>query len=194
MCDFGMPAGPLELLDQIGLDVAGKVTDTLRTAFPGRAPSGRLLDAMLAAGRTGRKGKLGFYRWGDGKPVPDQTGVAALAGGRSPGGQASVAHETAGEPVAASDVPRLVYPMIAEAVRCLDDGVVSRPEEVDLAMVMGIGWPPFLGGLLRYADDTGLATVVDELERLAGKHGERLVPPPRLREMAGKGERFYPAG
>jgi 3-hydroxyacyl-CoA dehydrogenase/enoyl-CoA hydratase/3-hydroxybutyryl-CoA epimerase len=193
MCDFGMPAGPLELLDQIGLDVAGKVTDTLRSAFPGRVPDRRLLAGMLAAGRTGRKGKPGFYRWGEGKPVPDQEGVAALAGGGSPDGRAREGHETAGEPVAASDVPRLVYPMIAEAVGCLEEGVVSRPEEVDLAMVMGIGWPPFLGGLLRYADDTGLAAVVAELERLAGKHGKHLAPPPRLREMARRGEPFYAA-
>ena len=83
--------------------------------------------------------------------------------------------------------------MIAEAVRCLDEGVVSRPEEVDLAMVMGIGWPPFLGGLLRHADDTGLANVVEELERLAGKHGRHLAPPPRLGEMARLGKRFYVA-
>jgi len=194
MCDFGMPAGPLELLDQIGLDVAGKVTDTLRRAFPGCAPDRHLLAAMLAAGRTGRKGKLGFYRWGEGKPVPDQEGVAALAGGRSAGGQILDGHETAGKPVAASDVPRLVYPMIAEAVSCLEEGVVTRPEEVDLAMVMGIGWPPFLGGLLRYADDTGLTAVVEELERLAGKHGEHLAPPPRLEEMAHRGETFYATG
>jgi 3-hydroxyacyl-CoA dehydrogenase len=149
---------------------------------------------MLAAGRTGRKGNLGFYRWGSGRPVPDQDGVAALAGGRSVAEARTAPSRRAGKEVAVSDLPRLVYPMIAEAVRCLDEGVVSRPEEVDLAMVMGIGWPPFLGGLLRYADDAGLTAVVHELERLAAKHGEHLAPPPRLREMARRNERFYLAG
>jgi 3-hydroxyacyl-CoA dehydrogenase/enoyl-CoA hydratase/3-hydroxybutyryl-CoA epimerase len=157
MMDFGMPVGPLELLDQIGLDVAGKVTDTLRSAFPDGGPSGRLLAEMLAGGRSADR------------------------------------HGTAGKPVAEGDRSRLVYPMIAEAVRCLEEGVVGRPEEVDLAMVMGIGWPPFRGGLLRYADDTGLATVVAELKRLAAGHGAHLTPPPRLTEMARGGERFYAA-
>jgi 3-hydroxyacyl-CoA dehydrogenase/enoyl-CoA hydratase/3-hydroxybutyryl-CoA epimerase len=193
MRDFGMPVGPLELLDQIGLDVAGKVTETLGRAFPHRAPSSRLLARMLAAGRTGRKGKLGFYRWAEGRPVPDREGVAALAGGGSQDGPDREGRETSGRPVTGSDLPRLVYPMIAEAVRCLEEGVVSRPEEVDLAMIMGIGWPPFLGGLLRHADETGLAAVVEKLERLADRHGARMTPPPRLAEMARRGESFYPA-
>jgi 3-hydroxyacyl-CoA dehydrogenase/enoyl-CoA hydratase/3-hydroxybutyryl-CoA epimerase len=194
MRGFGLPVGPLELLDQIGLDVAGKVIGTLRAAFPHRAATGRLLDELLAAGRTGRKGNLGFYRWESGRPVPDQEGVAALAGRRAAAGAGTARSRAAGREVAASDVPRLVYPMIAEAVRCLEEEVVGRAEEVDLAMIMGIGWPPFLGGLLRYADDTDLARVVASLERLAARHGDHLSPPPRLAEMARRGERFYAAG
>ncbi len=176
---FGMPMGPLELLDQIGLDVAAKVTETLGAAFGDRMPATTVVPRMLAAGRTGKKGGLGFYRHGQGKPVPDAEGLATFLG--SPP-----------DPRPAPATDRLVYPMIAEAARCLEERVVASAEEVDLAMVMGIGWPPFRGGLLRWADAEGLTSVVAALERLAREVGPRFAPPGSLRQRAERGEPFRP--
>ncbi|MFQ5766505.1 MAG: 3-hydroxyacyl-CoA dehydrogenase NAD-binding domain-containing protein [Acidobacteriota bacterium] len=177
---FGMPVGPLELLDQVGLDVAGKVVQTLRSAFPHRLPPVDLLARMMEKGRTGQKSGAGFYRHGAGM-VPDQEGVVRLAGLK-----VSRFREAKKE-----DLSRLVHPMLGESARCLADHVVGRPAEIDLAMVMGIGWPPFSGGPLRHADEMGLDVLVASLEALARRHGERFRPPPLMVEMVREGRRFH---
>ncbi len=84
---------------------------------------------------------------------------------------------------------RLVLPMVNEAARCLEEGIASRPLDVDLGMVMGTGFPPFRGGLLRYADRRGVGAIVDRLEALAGSVGPRLAPSEALRKRAAG---FYP--
>ncbi|MCZ6599556.1 MAG: 3-hydroxyacyl-CoA dehydrogenase NAD-binding domain-containing protein [Acidobacteria bacterium] len=183
MLKFGMPMGPLALLDQIGLDVAEHVTGTLRAAFGEQVPPSDLVPRMVAAGRTGAKSGLGFYKHEGDKPSADDEGVRAVMAA----------------PPAESHLPgtdqdlRLLYPMVAEAARCLHEGVVTLPGEVDLAMVMGIGWPPFTGGLLRWADSTGLGAMVAELDQMAGLHGAHLAPPDALRRRAEDPGRFYPS-
>jgi 3-hydroxyacyl-CoA dehydrogenase/enoyl-CoA hydratase/3-hydroxybutyryl-CoA epimerase len=87
---------------------------------------------------------------------------------------------------------RLVLAMIAEAVVCLEDAVVSEPRDLDLAMVFGTGFPGFRGGLLRYADEVGIAVLVDRLSRLADAHGERFRPAGSLRDRARNQRPFYP--
>ncbi|MFQ5669347.1 MAG: 3-hydroxyacyl-CoA dehydrogenase NAD-binding domain-containing protein [Acidobacteriota bacterium] len=182
---FGMPMGPLELLDAIGLDVAAKVVEALRRTFRGRMPpAADLVEKMVAAGRLGAKGGLGFYRHDGGTPAADQAGVAQLAG---PGAGAE-------SPAGPGVVRRLVLPMVAEAARALEEKIVDRPGEVDLALVMGTGWPPFRGGLLRYADQEGMARVVAALEDLSRTHGARLAPPAYLRRMAEQGRTFHARG
>ncbi|MFQ5763979.1 MAG: 3-hydroxyacyl-CoA dehydrogenase family protein, partial [Rhodospirillales bacterium] len=181
---FGMPMGPLALLDQIGLDVAGHVTGTLQAAFGERVPPSDLVRRLVAAGRTGAKDGLGFYKHGGDKPIADSAGVHAVMA--APPGDVRDPGE--------DEDRRLLYPMVAEAARCLDEGVVTRPGEVDLAMVMGIGWPPFTGGLLRWADSTGLTAMVTELARLAGAHGAHLASPAALRRRAEDPGFFYPPG
>jgi 3-hydroxyacyl-CoA dehydrogenase/enoyl-CoA hydratase/carnithine racemase len=181
MKNFGMPMGPCALLDQIGLDVADHVTGTLRDAFGDRMSASDLLPRMVADGRTGSKGGGGFYSYGADKPQPDDEGVRRLMA-TPPTATLSPGEE---------EDRRLLYPMISEACRCLDEGVVSLPGEIDLAMVMGIGWPPFTGGLLRWADGLGLANVVASLDDLAGRHGAHLAPPEGLRRRAAAGDRFY---
>jgi 3-hydroxyacyl-CoA dehydrogenase len=89
-------------------------------------------------------------------------------------------------------VQRLVYPLINEAARCLDERIVERADDVDLAMVFGTGFAPFRGGPLRYADSVGLAKLVQTLDRLAAS-SPRFAPCERLRRMAAAGERFHPA-
>ena len=92
---------------------------------------------------------------------------------------------------AAETIQRCIYLMVSEAVRCLEEGVVRSPGELDLAMVMGIGFPPFRGGLCRYADSVGLQSVVDGLRGWQDKLGQRFEPPSALVERAKSGKGFY---
>lgn len=141
--EFGMPMGPLRLLDEVGLDVAQKAGKVLQAAFGERsAPSSSVIDKLVAEGRLGKKSGRGFYRYDGKRETPDAT-VLAIAGADS-------------KPVPAQElIERGLGLMIAEAKRCLDEGIVASPGELDLAMVMGTGFPPFRGGLLRYADTKG---------------------------------------
>ncbi len=183
MTDFGMPVGPLALLDEVGLDVAVKAGEVLQAAFPQRIKSGGD-EALVAAGRLGRKSGAGFYEYsagGRGKPSPDAYEVLRA------------------QPKAASPFPpdqvesRLLLPMVNEAAFCLEEGVVPGPGKLDLAMILGTGFPPFHGGLLRWADSLGLPRVRSLLEELAGRFGPRFEPARSIRRLADARGTFYPA-
>jgi 3-hydroxyacyl-CoA dehydrogenase / enoyl-CoA hydratase / 3-hydroxybutyryl-CoA epimerase len=181
MTAFGMPVGPLALLDDIGLDVAVKAAEVLQAAFPQRMPaSGN--EALVAAGRLGRKSGRGFYDYAEGKrqgPSSDAYRALGVEPAKIP-------------PFPAETVEaRLVLPMINEAAFCLEDGVVTRPHKLDLAMIFGTGFPPFRGGLLRHADTLGIPLVVARLEELAGRFGSRFTPAERLGQLAREGRGFY---
>jgi 3-hydroxyacyl-CoA dehydrogenase/enoyl-CoA hydratase/3-hydroxybutyryl-CoA epimerase len=181
MTAFGMPVGPLALLDDIGLDVAVKAAEVLQAAFPERMPpSGN--EALVAAGRLGRKSGRGFYGYEGGKRgEPSREAYTAL--GVEPSKTTPIPPETI--------EARLVLPMINEAAFCLEERVVARPEKLDLAMIFGTGFPPFRGGLLRYADSLGLGRVAGRLEELAAKVGARFAPAESLRRLAREGRGFY---
>lgn len=183
MTDFGMPVGPLALLDEVGLDVAVKAGEVLQAAFPQRIKSGGD-EALVAAGRLGRKSGAGFYEYsagGRGKPSPNAYEVLRA------------------QPKAASPFPpdqvesRLLLPMVNEAAFCLEEGVVPGPGKLDLAMILGTGFPPFHGGLLRWADSLGLPRVRSLLEELAGRFGPRFEPARSIRRLADARGTFYPA-
>jgi 3-hydroxyacyl-CoA dehydrogenase/enoyl-CoA hydratase/3-hydroxybutyryl-CoA epimerase len=176
---FGLPMGPLRLLDEVGIDVAQKAGRVLARAFGERAEPSGILDRMVEAGRIGKKKRLGFYRHETKRALADP-GVATLLGAR----------RGALDPDEA--VARALGLMVAEASRCLEEGIARSPEELDLAMVMGTGFPPFRGGLLRYADQYGLARIVGDLERFREKLGARFEPPESLRSRARSGGKFYP--
>ncbi|MEP7028482.1 MAG: 3-hydroxyacyl-CoA dehydrogenase NAD-binding domain-containing protein [Candidatus Eisenbacteria bacterium] len=182
MVDFGMPMGPLRLLDEIGLDVADKVSHVLGAAFGDRVDPAGVLDAMVAGGRIGKKGGLGFYRYRDGVGTSDPA-VYPLAD------RPSRDVITAG-PGAWRE--RMILAMINEAARCLEESIVESPAQVDLAMIMGTGFPPFRGGLLRHADMLGLPVVADRLRALAQVHGARFEPCALIGRMALDGYRFRP--
>jgi 3-hydroxyacyl-CoA dehydrogenase/enoyl-CoA hydratase/3-hydroxybutyryl-CoA epimerase len=178
---FGMPMGPFELLDVVGLDTSRHVAGVLQSAFSDRIGTDRtLLDTMVEQGRLGQKSGRGFWRWKDGKKVAAETEVYRFAGDPTP---REVPPETLEE--------RVILTMVNEAARCLDEGVVATPTDIDLAMVMGTGFPPFRGGLLRYADSVGVPVVADRLARLSNAHGERLAPADRLQRMVREQRRFY---
>jgi 3-hydroxyacyl-CoA dehydrogenase/enoyl-CoA hydratase/3-hydroxybutyryl-CoA epimerase len=172
--EFGLPMGPFRLIDEVGIDIAVEVGRTLCSAFPW-LPESPLLEAAAASGRKGKKGGKGFYLYpADGKPQPDPAIGEALA---LPGGR------RAGE----ADLRRLLLLMVNEAGRCLAEQVVATPEDIDTGMVFGTGFPPFRGGLCKWADSEGLVKLVGELNELAEKHGERFAPCGYLQGR----ERFY---
>jgi 3-hydroxyacyl-CoA dehydrogenase / enoyl-CoA hydratase / 3-hydroxybutyryl-CoA epimerase len=182
--DFGMPVGPMELLDDVGIDVATKAGETLAATWPDRMPTDPAFGKLVTLGRLGRKVKKGFYLYeGDKRTGPDvslyaDAGLAAPAPGKVP---------------ADAIVRRLVLPMVNEAAFCLADGIVESPAKLDLAMIFGTGFPPFRGGLCAYADAIGAAAVVDGLSRLAAEKGPRFTPAPHLTDLARAGRKFFSA-
>jgi 3-hydroxyacyl-CoA dehydrogenase/enoyl-CoA hydratase/3-hydroxybutyryl-CoA epimerase len=152
--DFGMPMGPVELVDSVGIDVALNVSQVLGAAF--NRPIPERLTSMVEQKQLGRKSGQGFYRWEDGKAVKSQQAEhAALPGDLQ---------------------DRLMLPMVNEAVACLHEGVVSDADLLDAGVIFGTGFAPFRGGPLKYARDRGTAEVQAALSELAAKYGERFQP------------------
>ncbi len=183
MVDFGFPVGPIQLLDEVGLDVAGKVATVLGEAFGDRMPRSRSLEKVLAAGRTGRKGKSGFYRY---DPKAKKGEVDPSVYELLPTGVQRATYP------ADEMQRRLVLALVNEAVRCLEEGILRSPRDGDVGAVFGIGFPPFRGGPFRYIDAVGAAEVVRQLEELDARFPRRFSPAPLLERMAHSGARFHP--
>jgi len=155
---FGMPMGPIELADQVGLDICLDVGDMLRSKFGDQLPpTPAWLREKVAKGELGRKTGKGFYTWKDGKaekaPMPET-----------------------GPRVTDEMIDRLVLPMSNVCVACLREGIVDNADVVDGAMIFGTGYAPFRGGPLNYARTRGVENVVSTLRRLAEKFGGRFAP------------------
>jgi 3-hydroxyacyl-CoA dehydrogenase / enoyl-CoA hydratase / 3-hydroxybutyryl-CoA epimerase len=180
MVDFGMPMGPLRLIDEVGLDVAQHVAKDLEERVKHLAPMDNTVAQMMARGWLGRKSGKGFYEYGS-------------SGNERRNSQLSEFQKKAApEADDASLRDRMVLVMVNEAARCLEEGVVSAPEDVDFAMIMGSGWAPFRGGPLRYADSLGIGAVVNRLNVLQAAAGSHLAPCDLLSELAGKNGTFFP--
>ena len=175
---YGFPVGPITLLDEVGLDVGLKGSKVLYEAFGERMEPVAGLAALVQAGRLGRKSGRGFYRYERGRRRGVDESVRALIGAAS-----------AAAPL--RDIEdRLVYAMLNEAARALDDGVVRTSRDGDIAAVFGIGFPPFRGGPLRSLDRIGASAAVETLRRLEGTYGPRFAPAPVLVRHAERGTRF----
>lgn len=177
MDDWGMPMGPVALTDEVGIDIAFEVARTLNEAFGDRLPLPPWIDRLEEDGRLGSKAGQGFYRYEKGERTGPDRSVYELLG----------LEPRVEDPQPSRIVDRMVLRMVDEAARCLDEGVVGSPEEVDLAMILGTGFPPFRGGVCRYADRRGLPDVVETLERLASEVGERYRPSEALRSASEAG-------
>ena len=154
--DFGMPMGPIELADVVGLDVCQDVGDIIARELGKSVPDRPQLAALLAAGKKGRKSGSGFYLWQDGKPVKPPAPSAA--------------------PADATD--RMMLALANECAACLREAVVADADLLDAAVIFGTGFAPFRGGPLAWARARGRTAVTARLSELAHKHGERFVPDP----------------
>jgi 3-hydroxyacyl-CoA dehydrogenase/enoyl-CoA hydratase/3-hydroxybutyryl-CoA epimerase len=183
---FGMPMGPLALVDEVGLDVGYKVAMLLEGAYGSRMHVPKALGTIASLpGCTGRKAGVGFYRYrGERRRVNKKVLAVAQQARKSDNVQARSLSDD-------EIVDRAVLIMVNEAARCLEEGIVAGPEALDMAMVMGTGFAPFRGGLLRYADERGVAAVRTRLDELAQRFGERFLAAPLLARIAENGGRFY---
>lgn len=181
---FGMPMGPIELYDMIGLDTAFYAGLVLSAAYGDRIEASPLIPAFVKAGRLGRKSGAGFYRF-------HGTGPKARIAG-SDEEAARIVARYALPPRDSSDrtiADRLFLPMLLEALRVLDEGLVRDGRDIDLAVIHALGFPPFRGGLLAWADSLGAAEVVRRLEALSDL-GVRMQPTETLLAIAAAGGRF----
>ncbi len=177
---FGMPMGPFVLADEVGLDVCYKVAHNLSDAYGERMKVAKMLEQIANDLKLlGKKGGKGFYHHKSKKRKLNKA-VLKLQG--------NVVNELSDDDIR----DRCIYVMINEAARCMDEGIVESPADLDLAMIMGTGFPPFRGGLLRYADHIGLKNVVKRLHSLQSSFGSRFEVAPALLAYSEAGT-FYPA-
>jgi 3-hydroxyacyl-CoA dehydrogenase / enoyl-CoA hydratase / 3-hydroxybutyryl-CoA epimerase len=198
LTDFGFPVGPITLIDEVGLDVATKAGKIMGDAFPDRLQPAKSIQAVVAAGRYGRKSKKGFYLYDkDGKKGevdPSVYGIF-LSSGSIPVAPSLTTSEAEGSSIpempAVQIQQRTVLAMLNEAARCLSDGIIHSPRDGDVGAVFGIGFPPFRGGPFRYMDSLGVKIVVQRLEDLNARFPGRFEPADTLLEMARRNQSFY---
>jgi len=151
---FGMPMGPIELADTVGLDVCASVGREVGEFLGLEIPEG--LDALIADGKRGKKTGEGLYKWENGKPVKPEV---------DPNYQAP-----------ADITERMILPMLNESVSCLHDGVVADADLLDAGVIFGTGFAPFRGGPIQHIRAEGAGKIKAQLETLAGKYGKRFAP------------------
>ncbi|MCM2374603.1 3-hydroxyacyl-CoA dehydrogenase NAD-binding domain-containing protein [Aporhodopirellula aestuarii] len=181
---FGMPMGPLELIDRVGVDIAMHVAGSLGDVLVGLDPVVDLLSLMVENGELGKKAGCGFYRYRDGKAVPrsEQTTVPMTV--------VDVNNRFALDGLNMVQ-RRLVYPMLAESVRCKEQQIVREDWMIDLGMVLATGFAPYRGGPLRVIDSIGAGVVNENMKQLEMIHGVRMRSPETLEAMAEAGTRFF---
>jgi 3-hydroxyacyl-CoA dehydrogenase/enoyl-CoA hydratase/3-hydroxybutyryl-CoA epimerase len=182
MTRWGWPVVPFALMDEVGLDVGRHVGEVMKEALGDRLEAPPVFHRMIEDGRLGRKSKRGFYLYEDEKKKgsrPVDPAVYRLLGWQP--------REVSDEEI----VERCWLQMLNETARCMEEGIIKDPADVDIGVIFGFGFPPFRGGLLQEADRHGLDWVVGKLEGYAALHGKRLEPAELLRGMAARGERFY---
>ncbi len=180
---FGMPVGPIALQDMVGLDTSCFAGKVLAAAYSDRALKITLLDDLIAAKRLGKK------------TAPASASLPARRGSRPTIPTFAPfleKHRTAKREVTDQEIEdRLFLSMLLEAVRTLEEGIVREPAHVDMGMILGVGFPPFRGGILRWCDAVGAAPLVDRASKYTSL-GKRFEPSPMLVDMAKTGKKFYP--
>jgi len=181
---FGMPMGAYRLLDEVGIDVAIKASKVMHEELGERLATNDLLNQFVEKKWLGRKTGKGFFAYSDdpkAKPVPDKSiyqlfKIKLLSPSAFPS-EEEVVH-------------RSIYSMINEAARCLEDQIVTDPDDIDTGVIFGLGFPPFRGGLMKYADSVGISNIVKTLEDLQSRCGMRFEPAPLLKKLVSEGKTF----
>ena len=188
MENFGWPMGPAYLEDVVGIDTSHHVGDVLAAGYPDRMARTRrtAIDVMFEEKRFGQKNGLGFYRYetdpkGRPKKIADP-GTYELIKPLQANGTRDFSDEEI--------IERMMLPMIIETARCLEDGIVKTPTEADMGLILGIGFPPFRGGALKYCDTLGMKNVVAACAKYATL-GKLYEPTERMKQMAENGEKYY---
>lgn len=185
MKDFGMPMGFFTMVDMAGIDIGYHAGQTMLKMFSSRKmKQSQVLEKLYNDGRYGQKTGKGFYLYKGKNTIPDHRYIE------------NVVKEINSEPrrdISSEEIRnRLLLIMINEGALCLEEGIVESPGDIDMGMIMGTGFPPFRGGLLKLVDHMGIQHVVDQLERYSDKFGPRFKPCKLLKNMAKKNEKFYP--
>jgi 3-hydroxyacyl-CoA dehydrogenase/enoyl-CoA hydratase/carnithine racemase len=182
---FGMPMGPVTLYDLVGLDTAVYAGMVMYQAFPDRVVASPLVPALVKQGRLGQKSGKGFFSYENKKGRAEEDPAALKL----------IAQYRRGERKFSRDemTNRLFLPMLLEATRMLEEKIVRDVRDVDLGLIFGLGFPPFKGGLLYWADTVGAAKLLEMIKPLEPL-GARFQPTPLLKEMAASGRKFYPQG
>lgn len=179
---FGMPIGPLALADEVGLDVGYKVAKVLEDGYGDRMTVSPVFDAIYSREHLrGKKSGSGFYVHTGRKKTVNPEVQAIVSGFKS-------SHSR----VSKQDVlDRLILIMVNEAAKCLEESIIESHDLLDMAMLLGTGFPPFRGGLCAYADEIGIQTCVDKLNRLSDLYGNRFKPASLLVQLSKENATFY---
>jgi 3-hydroxyacyl-CoA dehydrogenase/enoyl-CoA hydratase/3-hydroxybutyryl-CoA epimerase len=182
--EFGMPIGPLALADEVGLDVGLKVLSVLENAFPDRVHVQECFKALAKEGKLlGKKSGAGFYVYKKKSKTVNKDMMSYIS--------ASISKKT----LSKQDIlDRCIYAMLNEAALCLDEKIVEKPSVLDIAMIMGTGFPPFRGGLCRYADSVGITQIVDRLAYFEKHIGKRFKVAEFLLQLSETKQLFYHKG
>src|SRR5438874_4018839 len=201
LLEWGMPMGPLRLIDEIGVDITVDIANTLEKVYGKRDRAPKILREMQSAKMLGRKSGGGFYKY-EGKSQTPNAEIEKWRGANSvipsevEGSRDESLKVTRRDSSTAlrsgpDDVAnRLMFLMVNEAARCLDENVVASPEDADYGMILGTGFPAWRGGPLRFAESFGIKKLIEEMEKLA-RTNEKYVPCTLLRKHAQNGTKFY---
>lgn len=180
----GMPVGPLAVTDEVSIELSHHVMSQTKKDLGDQyveSPADAVIAKFMELGRKGKKAGKGFYEYPEGGRKHLWSGLAEL-------------YPRAAEQPSADEVKkRLLYAQAIETVRCMDEGVVTHPEDADIGSIFGWGFPPYTGGTISFIETEGLADFVEEADRLAEKYGARFAVPDSLRQMAENNETFYPS-
>src|SRR5438477_4522081 len=198
LLQWGMPMGPLRLIDEIGVDITVDIANTLEKAYGQRDRAPKILREMQSAKMLGRKSGRGFYRY-EGKSQTSNAEIEKwrghlVAGVGDPGRRVASPSPESGSATPTTTkndlANRLMSLMVNEAARCLEENVVASPEDADYGMILGTGFPAWRGGPLRFAENFSIKKLVEEMERLA-RTNEKYTPCELLRKHAQEGTKFY---
>ena len=178
---FGMPMGPIALMDEVGLDIVAHVIDVMHAALGDRLAPPAMIAMIKSTKLLGKKGGKGLYLY------DPKTGRRA---GINPEIAATITASPKVMTVGAIQ-DRLFLPMVNEAALCLQEGIITDPSQLDLAMIFGTGFAPFLGGVLGYADQVGMRTIHQKLQYLSQVAGDNYKPAQLIVDKAKRGEAFY---